>query len=272
MSKVYIGQAPVEYKTFVFNGGEVFVKLEKAPYGRAPTGIVLAGSIENSDQVMELLMLTDALKREYPGCPIYLTLPYFPYARQDRVMEKGQSLSVKVMADLINSQGYRTVTIYDPHSDVTPALIDRVDVVEQYDFVYSFTKAHGNLEDAILVAPDSGALKKTMKTAYQLSMDMVRADKNRDVKTGQITETVVYTDHVGDRDFLIVDDICDGGRTFIELAKVLRTKTTGKIYLYVTHGIFANGLEVFDGIIDKVYCVNVFSKADKNHPLLETKY
>lgn len=262
MFKINIGFAPLGYKSFVFNGGEVFIKLDYVrDIGNAPVHIV--GNIENSNDIMELLMLTDAIKRSYPESKIYLTLPYFPYARQDRVMELGQSLSVKIMADLINAQGYNKVTIYDAHSDVTTALINRGVNIDQSEFVYFFVKEN-SLEKCILVAPDSGALKKTMKSAQRLGMEIVRADKNRDVKTGEILETVVYSDDVGDKDFLILDDICDGGRTFIELAKVLKTKTTGKVYFYVTHGIFANGLMVFNGVIDGIFCRNLFNSVNHN--------
>jgi ribose-phosphate pyrophosphokinase len=69
----------------------------------------------------------------------------------------------------------------------------------------------------------------------------------------------VYSEHVRDHNFLIVDDICDGGRTFIELAKVLRPLTNGSIFLYVTHGIFSQGLDVFKGVIDHIYTANLFN-------------
>jgi ribose-phosphate pyrophosphokinase len=78
----------------------------------------------------------------------------------------------------------------------------------------------------------------------------------------------IPVEELAKKDFLIVDDICDGGRTFIELAKVLRPWTTGKIYLYVTHGIFSNGLDVFNSLIDGVYTANPFPKVDLNHKLL----
>ena len=111
-------------------------------------------------------------------------------------------------------------------------------------------------------------MKKTLEAAKELGLPMVRADKIRSTDTGEITGTVVYSEHIGSKDFLIADDICDGGRTFIELAKVLRPLTDGKIYLYVTHGIFSKGLDVFEGLIDGVYTANPFPKVDLNHKLL----
>jgi len=80
--------------------------------------------------------------------------------------------------------------------------------------------------------------------------------KDRDVKTGNITRTSI-TPIVHGGNAIIVDDICDGGRTFIELAKCLKP-ACDKVYLYVTHGIFSKGLDVFDGLIDHIWTANSF--------------
>ena len=68
---------------------------------------------------------------------------------------------------------------------------------------------------------------------------------------------------------MIVDDICDGGRTFTALATELRNITSGPIFLYVTHGIFSHGLDVFKGLIDKIYVANPFPGVDMSHPLIK---
>ena len=88
-----------------------------------------------------------------------------------------------------------------------------------------------------------GLSKKLWNYQVLVAFPHIRADKKRDPSNGEITGTVVYSEHLGSQDVLIVDDICDGGRTFIELAKELRHLTTGRIYLYVTHGIFSKGHE-----------------------------
>ena len=121
----------------------------------------------------------------------------------------------------------------------------------------------------ILVSPDAGSLKKVSKVAREFNCKMVRADKTRSVIDGSITGTVVYSESVGDKDFLIIDDICDGGRTFIELAKELRKLTTGKIKLYVTHGIFSKGLDVLTEHIDEIYCACPFPEVDVRNPKLK---
>lgn len=244
----------IPHKVFVFSGGEVQVKVyDFNPLSWYRKELDIYAHLTDSNSIMELMLIVDALRRMYPSIPLYLKLPYIPYARQDRAMTQGESLAVKVFADIINGLNFRRVEVLDAHSDVALALINNVVNIPQEKIL---TKEI--LGDAILVSPDAGSLKKVSKVAQTFGNKMVRADKTRSVIDGSITGTVVYSEHVGDQDFLIVDDICDGGRTFIELAKELRKITTGKIKLYVTHGIFSKGFGVFNGVIDEIYCAVPF--------------
>lgn len=251
----------------LFPGGEVNVRLASSAY--INTGrIAIRANLHTSQDIMTLLMVTDALRR-YGTENIYLICPYLPYARQDRINLAGEALGVKVMADLINSQGYESVEVWDCHSDVGLALIDRVVHVPSERFVQpmllhgiSFFPPLVPYENLVLVAPDAGSIKKVAKLSNLVKRPFIRADKKRDVSTGKITETIVYWDQLRDnQDVLIVDDICDGGATFVELAKALREYTEGRIYLYVTHGIFSRGFQVFDNLFERVICANPFPAA-----------
>lgn len=263
----------IPVKQFLFPGGEVSASFDPTylvPAG--PVYVTISASLTSSDDVMALLMLTDAVRRQFQNIAKFKAcIFYVPYARQDRVMKPGESLSVKVFCDLINSQKYDNVVIWDPHSDVTPALLNNCTAVHQ-DSLANHTLTHIFVEPntTVLVAPDAGAIKKVTAVAQAMDIkEVVRADKMRDPSTGKITGTKVYSEHIGDKDFLIVDDICDGGYTFLELAKVLRPLTNGKIILYVTHGIFSKGLEVFRGVIDQIYAANTFLKYPNEVELLE---
>lgn len=245
----------MEDQRFNFAGGEVHVKLSHVPPGTETT---IRADLRSSDDIMDLLLRTDALRRV--GIKdINLIMPYVPYARQDRVMVHGEPLSIKVFADLINAQNYRSVTIWDPHSDVTPALLNNCHVVSQEVLVSLNATTMGVTKNTILVCPDAGARKKILKVSqHGYKQDILFADKVREISTGKITGTTLGNfplEAIGNRDFLIVDDILDGGATFIELAKLLRPLTTGKIKLYVTHGIFSKGSAGF-GDIDEIYVAN----------------
>lgn len=253
-----------EVETFTFPGGEVHVSLNDLEIGDR---IVVWAFLDNAEEVMKLLMTFDALRRIQPRSRIELHLPYFPYARQDRVCNPGEALSAKVIANLINGLKADTVTLYDPHSDVIGALIENVNIIAQEELLQElipFAVEQG----VALVAPDAGAEKKTMKFAQTLpeGAEIIFGSKIRETKTGKITKTTIKGDVAG-RKVLIIDDICDGGRTFIELAKVLRTEGAKKIYLYVTHGIFSKGIDPLAPHFDEIFCYFAFPHVE-SHELL----
>lgn len=264
----------IEYKSFVFSGGEVSVKLLPNTAITSPfyndDNITITAHLTDSEKVMELVMLVDALRRNFgTNTRIKLVMPYVPYARQDRVCAPGEALSMKVFAGIINALNFERVTVYDAHSDVSLALIDRVFNVRQEDTLPVRFKDKALLNRCILVSPDAGASKKVFEVAKQLHLTMIQAEKKRDPNTGDITGTVVHSNHVGDVPFLVLDDICDGGKTFVELAKKLSELTTGKLYLYVTHGIFSKGLGVLEDWYDKIYTAYPFPNVDLTNPKLE---
>lgn len=242
-------RSPVELKVLKFPGGELHVAVQT---GAAADALELNAHVPNADAAMTLLMTTDALRRAYPGTPIDLHLPYVPYARQDRVANPGESLSAKVFCELINAQHYRRVVVQDPHSDVTPALLDRVVIDDPLPALRRvLDRIRTECANVALVAPDAGARKRVLKLAAQLALPVVFADKVRDTRTGAITGTEIQGE-LPDGALLVVDDICDGGRTFTELAQAVRQKRGGSmarhpLFLYVTHGIFSKGL---DGLLE----------------------
>lgn len=254
--------------SFEFSGGEVQVKITDFPSKHSVKKIIVKAFLYSSSDIMELILAVDILRRNYgPNLEIEALIPYLPYARQDRAMVLGESLALKAFANIINSLGFSKIAVWDVHSDVALGVIDNIENVPVENLVgNSVGKASDNV---VLVSPDAGSLKKVSKVAQKFGREMIRADKTRSVADGSITGTVVYSDHLGDSDVLIVDDICDGGRTFIELAKHLRKLTKGKIKLYVTHGIFSKGLGVFEGFIDEIYCANIFPNVDRTNPILK---
>lgn len=244
--KVSVNGLPAEVNFFKFSGGETQVTFKNPSTEKSDCNVSVHALIREGD-IMPLSLLVDAIRRTIDNPIIKLVMPYLPYARQDRVMNPGEALAVKVFADAINALKFHKVTISDCHSDVGLALIDRVTNDSSLE-LYLMDKTF----DA-LVAPDAGALKKTFKYAKILGInDVLRADKTRDVSTGEITGTVVHGDVEGKR-CLIIDDLVDGGKSFIELGKKLKELGASKVTLYVTHGIFSKGKDVFEGTVDEVY-------------------
>ncbi len=255
--KIYliVDNSRIEIKRFVFNGGEVSVSVPVDEVKNASVVRIVA-HIKNSDDLMTLLLVNDAVKRVNPSARRDASIPYIPYGRQDRVCNPGEAFSLKIACDLINSCEFAEVLTHDPHSDVTTALINNLAVCEQDNIVRQhWGMIKRDYADAVIVSPDAGSNKKILKVCQALGKtEFIRADKNRDVATGNIIETVVYADDLTGKDCLIVDDLCDGGMTFIKLAEALKAKGAGKVALFVTHGIFSKGLEPITAVIDNVFC------------------
>lgn len=254
------GLTGYETRSFTFPGGELQVRVPGLD-GERRDDLTVFARIQSSDDLMRLVLATDILDRHFYG-ERRLVIPYFPYARQDRVMQPGEAFSLKAVARIINSLGYDQVVICDPHSDVTPALVDNVRVISQVELIRKHTPLQCLLRDLCpyIISPDAGAAKKAFAVAKDQGLECFTATKVRDVRTGEIAETRVDDplEHIMRMPCLIVDDICDGGRTFVELAKVLRDRGAKEVYLYVTHGIFSKGLGVFEGLIDGIFTTDSF--------------
>ncbi|TAG36257.1 MAG: ribose-phosphate pyrophosphokinase [Polaromonas sp.] len=244
----------IPFESFTFPGGEQGLRIDTTALKDADGHFTIEAALRSSSDILSLLMLTDALRQTLPAVEISLRMPYVPYARQDRVCRDGESLSIRVFAQLINTLNFRTVTVLDPHSAVTPALINNVIVTSAQNHVAKAVAAMGG--DVVLVAPDMGASSRVRDIARALGLQMLQAQKTRDASSGVVTGVQVLG-VVPPIPLLVVDDICDGGRTFIELALAVRRiapqQTMG---LYVSHGIFSKGLEVLSPLYRHIFTAN----------------
>jgi ribose-phosphate pyrophosphokinase len=251
----------IEPEQFVFSGGEVQITWPVGPL-RGSQRIQVVANLDSSDAIMALMLGVDAIRRATFNQPVIeLFIPYFPYARQDRVCVEGQALSVSVIANMINSLQCNRVTICDPHSDVTSAMINNLTVKSQADIATRIKKFRRKLchSDTVIVAPDAGASKKAIAVsqACERGTPVIQALKTRNQKTGDINSTEVLGD-VSGKKCMIVDDICDGGRTFIQLADELIKRGATEVNLFVTHGIFSHGLGAFKGRISNIYTTDSY--------------
>jgi ribose-phosphate pyrophosphokinase len=162
---------------------------------------------------------------------------------------------------MINSLHLNKVTVFDPHSEVTPALLNNCEVIYNYDFIGRAIEDIG--QDLLLTAPDGGALKKIYKVSEALGgIEVLECSKSRDVKTGHLKGFRVSADDLQGKSCIIVDDICDGGGTFIGLAEELKKKNAGNLYLAVSHGIFSKGFDDLLKHFKGIYTTNSFKDID----------
>lgn len=257
MDRIYLNGFPkiiehlnlLEYETFVFSGGEVHIKIKGEPSCKY---ITIFARANNSEDFIRIVMCHDALKRMgYEK--INLFMPYVPYARQDKVMVNGEAFSLKVFSHLINSCGFNKINTFDVHSDVGSALLDDCENISNHTFI---SECLNEIEvNPLLVSVDSGAYKKVFKLADYLGYkeEIILCNKARDLNSGKILSYTVDKNDLGGRDLLLVDDICDGGGTFLLMADELKKRNCGKLYLAVSHGIFSKGIEIISSKFDKIF-------------------
>eukprot|EP01133_Synstelium_polycarpum_P016580 gene16580-19698_t len=247
----------IENQSFIFSGGEVHVKLQESA-----AEVFISIRLNDANDIMKLLLSADALRRSGTK-NISVFIPYLPYARQDRVMVKGEPLSVKIMCDLLNSCNFDKICVFDVHSEVSLALLNNCELISNYSLVKEVLQ---HSSDYLLVSPDAGALKKIYKLAeaLQYTGDIVLCNKIRDVSNGRIKQITVDQQDLQGKHCFIVDDICDGGATFIGVAKELKKRNAGKVSLIVSHGIFSHGEQELSEWIDHIYTTDSIKNDTSN--------
>lgn len=171
--------------------------------------------------------------------------------RSDRRFNENESFDLKVIAKFINNQGFDKVQILHPHSSVSLALIDNSEAISHFQFV---EKAYNTIGNPVLVSPDAGAYKSTHDIAVKLNADLIPSNKVR--VDGE--PIISIQGNVKGKECLIVDDLADGGRTFKNLAKELKSQGASKVFLYVTHSQFNFGFDELKDSIDHIYCTNSY--------------
>ena len=188
-------------------------------------------------EFMHLAQLVSLLGRNFNE--ITLHMPYLPYARQDKPISNESTFALQSFARLLNALELDEVTTSDVHSNIPEYVIKNF---------YSYTPripidlTLDKTKSDVICFPDNGAKLRYKRDLSYLNKIYVHGEKTRDQKTGHITKYELFGD-VQDRDVLIVDDICDGGMTFILLAKELYNGGAKTVNLYTTHGIYSKGLK-----------------------------
>ena len=202
---------------------------------------------------MAAMFLVDAFcERKQNKNKITLALPNIPGARQDRLGDGDYLFTAKSIAKEINARNFKAVVVLDPHSEVAPALINNCMSIRSYSLPDIVLPLRARRYDAV-IAPDAGAEKRAGGMAKALGIPLINAWKTRDVATGNISG--FGCSPLGEaKKVLIVDDICDGGGTFLGLKGILPADV--KCDIFVTHGIFSKGTKSLLSAFDTVFCTD----------------
>jgi ribose-phosphate pyrophosphokinase len=241
MIKVNINKQ-IGCKTFLFPDKQPHINIDGV---NENDEVQVTCSITDANNLLLLLQCSNAFDNLFAKKK-ELVIPYLMGARFDRLMQKGDSVDLKVIANLINGCGFEKVYLYDVHSDTSTVLIENSINISNADLVKQYQK-----EDAILICPDAGAVKKVSKY-FDLNnniKDVVYCNKSRDLSNGNITLKVLEADKCEGKNCVIIDDLCDGGGTFLAIASQIKP---AHLTLIVTHGIFSKGFEVFKGTFDEI--------------------
>lgn len=241
-----------QIRTDCQQGVEVMLYPDNQPHIRLkctlPNQVVrLVHPIRSSLELAQLLCISNALdqicaeKRE-------LVIPYLMGARSDRVMLPGDSCELQVVAELINSCGFARVNLFDVHSDAATLLIKRSKSHNNSRLVMAYIKP-----DALLIIPDAGASKKASKYAEWNPRihGSVQCLKERNFTTGAIQLRVLEPKLCAGQNCVIIDDICDGGATFLAIASQVKPYAK-HLTLIVSHGIFSKGMRALEEVFDEI--------------------
>ena len=245
-----------------FSAGELKIKL----FGCGKERMDIVWHYENDAE-----LFTVACIREYyatQDCILYL--PYLPSARMDRVKNPEDVFTLKTFAHLINSLNFERVYVWDAHSNVGPALIDRCVDVSAQNYIEEAIKELGYAKNSIcLFFPDEGAQKRygTMFPDYSQAFGI----KKRNWETQRIEGyMIVGEENIKDKYVLIIDDICSYGNTFVKAAEAIQVAGAVDISLYITHceDAISKGDIFKKDIFENVFTTNSLVRSEETNSKL----
>lgn len=259
-------RSDINYKMFTFPDGQPHINME--PPKKFQAEITVISRISNPSDLF-LLRCVEQVLRRWGVKQVHLKVSYLMGARMDRIMSIGEPFTLDVVMDIL-SYNFNTIEILDAHSDTAVSLgIGNIKLRDNSSFIGEVLRrlpmdTFKTLP--FLVSPDEGATGKIELLAATFGLDMVYGSKVRDITTGALSAPMINEANLDGRPCIVVDDICDGGYTFVQLAKVLKEKNAGDLFLAVTHGIFSKGLSPLEDYT-RIFTTNSY-KEQEPHPKL----
>jgi ribose-phosphate pyrophosphokinase len=242
-----------QYATITHTSANVDILNEKLVY-----------RINNYTDLFMLKSIKDAwdnLKR----CPLHLTIPCMFQQQHDRRFNIDESYELKLVCEFINSCNFESVSIFHPHNE--SAISMALNNVKYLSVNYYYANIFKSLEEKfkvfvdnkpILLSTDAGSFKWVNKIAERFELDLYAANKMRE--KDKLTQSIDCQDFKG-RDIIVCDDLCVYGGTFVGLAKMLKERNCGKLFLIVSHMTVKNPNKELENLYDAVYATN--SKYDE---------
>ena len=221
-----------------FSDGEIYIEINENIRGNA-IFIVQSSSAPANDNLMELLLCIDALKRS-SAKNITAVIPYFGYARQDRKVVPRTSISAKLVSNLITKAGADRIVTVDLHAGQIQGFFDiPVDNLFATPIFARHIKKNLKTKNLVCVAPDVGGTERARALGKMLDVGLAIVDKRR--PTPGKSQVMNIVGNVKGKICIIVDDIIDSGGTIVNAAKALVDRGAKEVHVYVTHGVLSGG-------------------------------
>ncbi len=244
-----------------FSDGEVNVELLENVRGKE-VFILQSTSMPTNDNLMEILVMTDALKRS-SAARITAAIPYFGYARQDRRPRSARvAISAKVVANMLEAAGVDRVLTMDLHADQIQGFFDvPVDNIYAAPILLSDVWKH-NYQDLVVVSPDVGGVVRARALAKRLESDLAIIDKRR--PKANVSEVMHVIGEIDGRTCVIMDDMVDTAGTLCKAAEVLKERGATKVMAYCTHPVLSGNAvqKINASVLDELVVTDTIALRD----------
>ncbi|EAH5177790.1 ribose-phosphate pyrophosphokinase [Campylobacter lari] len=218
-----------------FSDGEISIQIDESVRGK-DVFIIQSTCAPTNDNLMELLIMTDALRRS-SASSITAIIPYFGYARQDRKASPRVPITAKLVANLIESAGVDRVATIDLHAGQIQGFFD-IPVDNLYgSIIFNDYIKNKNYKNPIIASPDIGGIARARSVAKALGLDIVIVDKRRE-KANE-SEVMNVIGDVKDKEVILVDDIIDTAGTIVKAAEVFKNKGAKSVIACCTHAVLS---------------------------------
>ena len=248
---LYLNGYPVPITVFPDKTSQVWKLREESFNNIEPSAI--DWYFEDDAEIFRLVQLVELVRAKSKNMQVHLRVGYLPYARQDKEYGNESTFALRSFAKLLNVLNFTRIEVLDVHSNVATELIGGLVNVTGASRIQK--AAYGEVKAETIIFPDQGACDRYFGD-YHLFNDRkhIVGQKERDQSTGAITGYYLANKTMIEDPVLVVDDICDGGATFVALAQELKRQGVEDFNLYVTHGLFSKGVNrLFDAGYKRIF-------------------
>lgn len=240
-------KSDIQYSLSQFPDGEIQITLGEINHKEE---VQVVCRITNADELFILMQACDVLRRH--GVLFYISIYYLMSMRMDRVMDFNRPFSLSIILNVLANLGANLIEIFSPHSN---ECFYRHRNTMFLELQVSEDIKYPDLSDYQILLPDAGAKERYSYLSYPITCSKVR-----DLATGKIIEIKVDNpEDITDNPIVILDDLCDGGRTFIEIAKAVRAiKPNVELSIFVKHMVNPRGIENLSKNFSHVWFTNSY--------------